>query len=194
MKTSLKDRKKALEYIAMSEGYDGRLLVDLLGQYLKPGSTLLEIGMGPGKDLVMLAEKYRVTGSDISPAFLDLYREKHPDADLLLLDAVTLNTKRRFDCIYSNKVLHQLSKKELKESFRRQSDILNPGGLACHSFWYGDKKLIHKGMAFQYYTGKTVSSLFDGLFDIMLQVKYMEMISDDSLLLVLKKGIIKRNT
>ena len=72
--------------------------------------------MGPGKDLDMLAKHYQVTGSDLSGVFLDLYRKKHKDADLLLLDAVSLKTDREWQGIYSNKVLHHLSKEELSES------------------------------------------------------------------------------
>ena len=138
-------RKSAVEYILMSDGFDGRAIVQVLNKYLDAGSTVLEVGMGPGRDIPLLEERYRVTASDISQAFIDLYREKNPDADLLLLDGVTMETERRFDCIYSNKVLHYLDAVQLRRSFVRQGEVLNPGGLLCHTLWYGDKVVQVKG-------------------------------------------------
>ncbi len=103
------DKDNAEQYIKMAEGYDGATLIAVLNEHLAAGSTVLELGMGPGTDLGLLAETYTVTGSDYTQTFLDIYLETHPDADLLRLDAQTLETKRTFDCIYSNKVLHQLT-------------------------------------------------------------------------------------
>ncbi len=96
----------------MADGYDGAELIALLRRYLPEGSSVLELGMGPGKDLDLFRQSYRVTGSDISRVFLDRYRKDHPEADLLLLDATSMDTDRTFDCIYSNKVLHHLSRPE----------------------------------------------------------------------------------
>ena len=57
------DEEKNVEsYVQMAEGYDGRELVDVLKQHLAPGSTVLEVGMGPGKDLALLAEAFAATG------------------------------------------------------------------------------------------------------------------------------------
>lgn len=38
----------------MAEGYDGEELIKILKEYLPEKSTLLELGMGPGKDLDIL--------------------------------------------------------------------------------------------------------------------------------------------
>ncbi len=125
------DEDNVETYVKMAEGYDGRELVAALRQHLPPGATVLELGMGPGKDLALLAEAFTATGSDRSEIFLRRYRRDHPDADLLLLDAVTLETERCFDAIYSNKVLHHLSVDELRKSLHRQVARLNADGLLC---------------------------------------------------------------
>ena len=52
------------QYIQMASGYDGKLLIDALRAYLPRGAKALELGMGPGKDLLLLKDRYRVTGSD----------------------------------------------------------------------------------------------------------------------------------
>jgi len=100
-----------------------------LREYLPDGTSILELGMGPGVDLDILSEVYQASGSDLSPLFLDRYSVRHPGTDLLLLDAINIETDRTFDAIYSNKVLHYLSKSKLVESLLRQHEMLNPGGL-----------------------------------------------------------------
>ena len=64
------DEERNVEtYVEMAEGFDGRELVDVLKKHLAPGSTVLELGMGPGKDLALLAEAFGATGSDRSQVF-----------------------------------------------------------------------------------------------------------------------------
>ena len=61
-------------YIKMCEDYDGREIIGKLKEHLPPRSSVLELGMGPGKDLDILSQNYTVTGSDSSQLFLDRYR------------------------------------------------------------------------------------------------------------------------
>ena len=139
------------QYIKMAEGYDSAELIKILQKYLPKNSTVLELGIGSGKDMNILTKLYAVTGSDNSQIFLDKYKKINLDADLLLLDAVTMKTDRRFDCIYSNKVLHHLTREDLAKSFQRQKEILNPNGIAFHSFWKGNKTENMEGLLFTYY-------------------------------------------
>jgi trans-aconitate methyltransferase len=187
MNNPFNDRSKALEYKEKAEGYEGRGIIEILNLFLKPGSTVIEIGMGPGKDLDILAGHHRVTGSDISPAFIETARTDHPDMELLNLDATSLQTDRKFDGLYSNKVLHQLSRQDLKRSFILQFEILNPEGLACHSLWYGDNEVIHRERKFPYYTETTLQEYLGNKFKILFHNKYMEMVPDDSIFFVLKR-------
>ncbi len=46
------------EYVEMAYGHDGRELVAVLGEHLPAGASILELGMGPGKDLDLLAQRY----------------------------------------------------------------------------------------------------------------------------------------
>jgi cyclopropane fatty-acyl-phospholipid synthase-like methyltransferase len=180
------ERIRAEEYIEMAEGYDGRELIETLKTYLPTGASLLELGMGPGTDMDMLSQTYRVTGSDRAQAFLDIYREKRKDADLLLLDAVTIDTGRKFDGIYSNKVLIHLSVDELRRSFRRQEAVLNPQGILFHSFWYGDKEEFFHGLRFRYYTEEMLLHIVESRFEVLAMERFTEMEEDDSIYLVLK--------
>jgi len=181
------DTEKGVEqYIKMAEGYDGAELIRILQKYLPANSTVLELGTGPGKDLDILKKSYTVTGSDNSQVFLDKYREKHQDADLLLLDAVTVKTERRFDCIYSNKVLHHLTKEDLVKSLQRQKEILNPNGIVFHSFWKGSKTEDIEGLLFTYYEMNDLKKMTESNFDVLTIETYAEMEKDDSIYVILR--------
>ncbi len=181
------DTAKGVEqYIKMAEGYDGAELIKILQKYLPENSTVLELGMGPGKDMDILRKSYAVTGSDNSQIFLDKYREKYQDADLLPLDAVTMKTDRKFDCIYSNKVLHHLTKEDLVESLQRQKGMLNPNGIAFHSFWKGNKVEEMEGLLFTYYETEDLKEMAESDFEILALETYAEMERDDSIYVVLR--------
>jgi SAM-dependent methyltransferase len=184
------DLKNVQQYIEMAEGYDGRKLIEALARHLPPGATVLELGMGPGKDLDLLNETFQATGSDAAQPFLDLYRERHPQADLLRLDAVTMDAAiaagRTFDAVYSNKVLYHLTREDLRTSLRSQARVLNPGGVVLHSLWYGDREEDMQGLHFVYYTEATFKELVGDEFQFVETARYTEMEKDDSFYVVLR--------
>ena len=67
------DREENVQqYIDMVEGCDGAELIEILKGHLAAGSSVLELGIGPGKDLDILRDAgYTVTGSDSSSVFVD---------------------------------------------------------------------------------------------------------------------------
>ena len=70
------DTKKGIkEYIKRSEDWDGTKLIKILKKHLPEKSTLLELGIGPGRDFDILKKTYTVTGSDGSQVFLDRYKK-----------------------------------------------------------------------------------------------------------------------
>ncbi len=175
------------EYIEAREGMDGRFLIEILKEFLEPNSTVLEIGMGGGNDLDILNETFQTTGSDNSQIFLDIYKQKNPNADLILLDAVNLKTNRRFDCIYSNKVLHHLSTSNLKHSIKRQSQLLNQNGIIFHTFWNGNKKDKFQDLHFIQYKTDELKKLFEFNFALLKIGFYEEMLKDDSVYVISRK-------
>jgi cyclopropane fatty-acyl-phospholipid synthase-like methyltransferase len=176
--------KNVQNYLKMSEGYDGQNLVETLIAHRSQGGSLLELGMGPGKDLDLLKPFFTVTGSDSSQPFLDIYLETHPQADVLKLDAQTLETQRTFDVIYSNKVLHQLSPAALKESFAAQATLLTTGGLVMHSFWAGSGSESFDDDIYYYYQPETIASLLPNQLSIVKHGTYAEMDNNDSFWLI----------
>jgi cyclopropane fatty-acyl-phospholipid synthase-like methyltransferase len=181
------DPEHVAEYIRMADGYDGRELIAELRKWLPDGSTVLELGMGPGVDLDLLGRHYRAAGTDRSKVFVDLYREKHADADVFVLDAVELNTERTFDCIYSNKVLHHLTREELRRSLVNQAERVPPGGVLMHSFWHGTGEEIIEGLRFTYYTEDDLPGLLCPGLSIVQTQRYTEMEDGDSFYVILRK-------
>jgi trans-aconitate methyltransferase len=170
------------QYVAMCAGADGRAHVDRLKDLLPEGAQVLELGMGPGTDFDLLRRYFSVLGTDTSFVFLERYQDKHPGADLLELDA------RTFDGIYSNKVLHHLTRAELDQSFRRQLDRLLPGAVALHTFWYGNSAPEEiGGMPFTYHTEDSLQAVLPDGLNVESVRRYRELEDDDSIELVVRK-------
>jgi len=174
-------------YSKFTPAHDGALLVDALSSLLPQGSTLLELGMGPGKDYRLLKQRFKVTGSDFSNTFLERYRALDPAAELLQLDARTLPTERCFDAIFSNKVLIHFSPEELQQSFLRQHEVLNEGGLIMHSFWYGEGVKEFEGLKLVYHNERDLTAMLEGYFDILALEQHAKMAQGDSIYVIARK-------
>ena len=182
-----KTKESVEEYIQMAKGFDGRELIDKLRNYLPPKSVLLEIGSGPGSDFQILKKDYKVIGSDFSKEFLNRLIRNNRNDEFLNLDAVTLETDRKFDGIYSNKVLQHLTNEELRNSIVRQVELLNSDGIICHSFWKGEGDEEFNGLFVNYHTKECLKAFFQDYFEILLIEEYNEFEDADSLLLIGKK-------
>jgi SAM-dependent methyltransferase len=176
------------QYAGMAEGHDGSEHIPVLRELLAAGSTVLEVGIGPGSDLAMLAETFSVTGSDNSQAFIDRFAAAHPDTEVIRLDAVTLDVESRFDGIYSNKVLHHLDDDELRASLERQSKVLVDGGLAMHTIWKGDGIEDYEGMFVQNRDCDSFMALAPAGVELIECTPYAEFDEGDSLRIVIRNG------
>lgn len=182
-----KTKESVEEYIKLAKDVHGGQLIEKLNNYLPSNSLLLEIGSGPGTDFQILKKDYRVVGSDYSTEFLSRLISSYIKDEFLNLDAVTLRTDKKFDGIYSNKVLQHLTDEELRKSILRQVDLLKLNGIICHSFWKGEGDEVFKGLLANYQTYESLRILFEDNFEILLLEEYNEFEHGDSLLLIGKK-------
>lgn len=180
------DPKNVKSYIEMCEGYDGRPLYERLYKHLPINSKLLELGSGGGLDLDFLKQKYSVVGSDVSEAFLNACRLKHPTLSFLTLNAEQLQLSETFDCIYSNKVLQHLSKESLKKSIYQQTKLLSINGIIAHSFWIGEGTEVINGLLFTYYRQEELVEILSEHFEILDTLSYQEFEEGDSLFILAK--------
>jgi len=182
-----KTKETVEEYIRLAKDVNGDELIEKLKNFLPSNSSLLEIGTGPGTDWNILIKDYNVVGSDNSQVFLNHLNSTNPKGRFLELDAITLITNESFNGVYSNKVLHHLKDNELIDSIKRQSTILQPNGIICHSFWKGEGSEIFKGLFVNYHSESKLRELFEPHFEILMIESYAEFEKGDSLLLIGKK-------
>lgn len=182
-----KTKESVEEYVTLAEGVNGKQLINKLKNHLTPQSSLLELGSGPGSDWKILNSDYQVVGSDNSQEFLNYLNSSYPNGEFLELDAATLKTDKKFDGIYSNKVLHHLTNKELENSIKRQTEILNSNGIICHSFWNGEGSEVFKGLFVNYHIESGLRNFFKESFEIILLEMYAEFEESDSMVLIARK-------
>jgi trans-aconitate methyltransferase len=179
--------KNCDQYEKMAADYDGTELIEILDKFTNMNDHILELGMGPGKDFDIIRKKYRVTGSDSSEVFVNRYLKRDPDAEVQILDAVTLNTSTKFDVIYSNKVLHHLTRDDFRSSMKRQVEVVKSGGRLFHTFWYGDKVESYSDLLFNYYNEETLTEFIPEKLKVIRSEIYQEDSPADSMLVVFEK-------
>jgi cyclopropane fatty-acyl-phospholipid synthase-like methyltransferase len=170
----------------MCENYDGNEIYKVLYNRLYENSTILELGCGPGNDINHLQKKFNVTGSDLSDEFLRRCKKKFSQLSFIKLDAITINTRSVFECIYSNKVLHHLTNEDLGKSLKRQQSVIIPNGIFAHTFWLGDKDLIMEGMLFVFHNEVKLLHLISKYFTILETYEYKEFEDGESIFIVAK--------
>jgi SAM-dependent methyltransferase len=117
----------------MYERWTGRLLGTAEDAGLK-GNRLLDIACGTGLSFVTLLERgWRVTGCDISPAMLEIAKEKFGDrAELFVADMRELPDIGEFDLIWAvnDPLNYLLSIEELEATLDGMRRNLAPEGIA----------------------------------------------------------------
>lgn len=180
------------QYIDMIKEYDPTDIVNKVKKYLPNGLTLLELGMGAGKDLELLAKEYTVVGSDNSDVFINKYNQKNTGIEVLQLDATIMNIERTFDCIYSNKVLHHLTKNDFIKSLKLQKYNLNNNGIIFMTLWNGEYKeetMFDGDIRFTYYSEADIRDIVKNDYHVVNIETYTEFeeSKNDSLLVILRK-------
>ncbi len=180
-------RENVEQYKRMLADYDNSWMMQQVRRALPQGSSLLELGMGTGVDLLSLAEDYHVLGSDHSPLFVEDFRAQHADIDVCVLDAVDFSLEQRFDCIFSNKVLQHLSPAQAKASLCCQQKHLAPGGMVLMSLWRGPHRTeFMDTLRFVYYEVHDLLRIVPDGLHIEQVCLYTEMETDDSMLVRLR--------
>jgi len=103
----------------------------LLLERLSAGARVLDLGCGAGVPITRaLAERFRVTGVDVSAGQLALAREQAPGATFLQRDIMACDfAAESFDAVVSFYAIFHLPREEHEPLFRRIHGWLRPGGL-----------------------------------------------------------------
>ena len=121
---------------------------ELLGELtsrLADGARVLDLGCGAGETVQALAQRFNVTGLDVSPRQLDGARRRVPKATILLGDATTVEfPAAAFDAVIALYSISHIPREGHAALFRRIAGWLNPGGwllatLGAHDApdWHG---------------------------------------------------------
>jgi len=175
------------KYIEIAKGYDGRELIEILKSHISSGASVLELGSGPGVDLEILNQSFDATGSDFSKCFIKRLNETYPDFEILEVDVKNIELRRKFDCVYSNKVLVHLNDLELAASLKKQVDLLSKGGILFHTFWFGDKQEMMEDLLFNYINKERLNQLIPPELEVVEIKVYKEMEENDSVYIILKR-------
>jgi len=134
---------------------------------LRPGSRVLDLGCGEGRDSVYFASRgFEVTGLDVSPEALVKGRRLAEERELRvqwlcrsMLDAPVVG---RFDLVYSCGSVHHLRRGDRMRLFRRLRLLSAPGGLQAHIVFTDRMIYREKGEEIDYFTTGELPDFFGG--------------------------------
>jgi predicted TPR repeat methyltransferase len=119
------------QYVAEQGCYGNEALFGLMYEYVEPGQTVLDMGIGTGLGSILLHRMgLTVSGFDASQGMLDVCAAKGFAADLVrhdLYDVPYPYEAGSFDHVLCAGVLHFFA--DLEPVFREAARIVRPGGL-----------------------------------------------------------------
>ena len=112
-------------------------LLDAVVTRLRPGSHVLEVGTGPGREAAYLEERgLHVDRTDATAAFVERLRANGHDARLL--DVRDGNLGGPYDAVLANAVLLHLDRAQARLAVEACRQAVRPGGLFALTLKDGD--------------------------------------------------------
>lgn len=156
----------AKEYIGNTMNADMSSLYSKFEEYLHPGSKILDLGFGSGRDsLYFLSKGYEVYSLDPCLAFIEHGKEiglPH----LIQSSAEDLDLNDAFDAIWANASLLHVASSKLKGVFLRCAKAIKEGGIMYCSFKYGGFEGERDGRYYIDLTEETIAKYIGGAFKI----------------------------
>ena len=109
-------------------------IIKVLDGKLAKYKNILEISSQEGKDLEILDGFYEVVASEDEKIKTRFLKDKYIDIRVILLEAVAVDTHKKFECIFSRNVLDKLPLEDIKTSLENQKKVLEGGSLIFHIF------------------------------------------------------------
>ena len=139
----------ATEYIEQTISCDMTQHYDVFLKHVKPGSRILDIGFGSGRDMFYFESKgYQVSGIDPTPAFYQNMKEKGYDVYHIPSEELSFNNE--FDAIWACASLLHVQRCNLHDVLVRCNHALKDNGIMYCSFKYGDLETIRNERYFNY--------------------------------------------
>ena len=140
--------RMAERYLAARNPDDPKHVPDLeeWGRTFPPGGAALDLGCGAGVPVARwLAQRFEVTGADISGRQVELARRHVPDATFLQADMTELDfPSGSFDVVTAFWSIIHVPREEQPALVRRIRDWLRPGGVFLANWattaWEGEEE------------------------------------------------------
>ena len=122
--------------IAYEEKYATHLLdrPTRFASLLSPGSQILDLGCGPGRDIRIFSEGgHKPIGIDLNPEFIEMARRQGDVIQGDIRNISSIFSPTSFDGVWAQASLVHLEKSEIDLVLRDLQDLLKPNGLlyAC---------------------------------------------------------------
>ena len=109
-------------------------IISILQERLPKFKSVLELGSKEGEDLELLHGYYEVVASEDEKTKTRVLKDKFIDIRVILIDAIQIDTHKKFECIYSKNLLDNLTLEQISTSFENQKSILEGESLIFHIF------------------------------------------------------------
>lgn len=150
---------------------------------LKEGSTILDLGCGPGniaKFLVNQDKGYKILGVDLSSEMLKLARQNVPAGEFVIGDIRHLQLELKFDATIASFCIIHLDDDEVMELFKRTYNLLNEQGFLYLSFMNGGipgfekASFSDKEMYFNYFSFDEIEKILEYLGYVLISRYFCE--------------------
>lgn len=113
------------DYWKKRNNYYYSLLKGFFKKHIPAGSSVVEFGCATG-DILASCQPKRGLGIDLSEAFVELARKKHPQYQFIAADAEKFSGEEKFDFCIMSDLLDHVS--DIPAVIERAHEILKPGG------------------------------------------------------------------
>ncbi len=133
--------KCAKDYSLTRDLFKNKKYLEMLSEYLKPNSEILDIGCGAGKpiDEYLVSKEHKVTGIDISEKQIELAKINVPKVTYLVGDMSEMNfPNNSFNAVVSFYAIFHIPREDHLDLFKKILKMLKPGGLFLTTLGFDD--------------------------------------------------------
>jgi 2-polyprenyl-3-methyl-5-hydroxy-6-metoxy-1,4-benzoquinol methylase len=149
-------RKNADAYHKTELSIDMSCFADKLIAMLAPGSSILDVGCGSGRDSKYFSDRgFNVTGIDLTPEFIDIASRYNPAATFRLRDMRNIESlNQSFDGLWSCASFLHIPASDAQGTLEGFNRILNPDGAMFLSVkkGEGEKTVPYMNSTERFYT------------------------------------------
>ncbi|MGW1785724.1 class I SAM-dependent methyltransferase [Streptomyces sp. NPDC002143] len=129
--TNLLYRDPALYDVVQSDSTSAGMCRTLIELHRPDARTLIDFGCGTGRDLEILAERYKCTGVDLQPGMVDYAHQTRPELDIRTGDMRTVRLGRRMDVVtcLGNSLAYVHDNEAISQVFATFAAHARPGAL-----------------------------------------------------------------